>query len=186
MPESAVPQNVELVLHPSTPGVAVSGIAVAIERTDAEMRLSYRLAGDIARLRLPEPGESMRADSLWQHSCFEAFLRPDGGDRYYEFNFAPSSAWAAYCFGARRGDPELPEVAAPTIACRRDAATFEMMVRLPLDGLPELAQPAAIDAGISAVVEDARGLLTYWALAHGSREPDFHDPATFRLRIGQP
>lgn len=179
-----MPLNAELVLHPATPGDTVSGIAVAIECADAEMRLSYRLAGDIARLRLPQPAEAMRTDSLWQHSCFEAFLRPDGGDRYYEFNFAPSLAWAAYGFAARRGERELPDLAAPAIACRRDAETFEMMVRLPLDGLPELAQAAAMDAGISAVVEDARGLLTYWALAHASREPDFHDPATFRLRIG--
>lgn len=180
-----MPQNVDLVLHPATQGGAVSGIAVAVERAGTDMRLAYRLEGDIARLRLPEPADAMRTDSLWQHSCFEAFLRPDGGDRYYEFNFAPSSAWAAYGFAARRGDRELPELAAPAIASRRDAGTFEMTVRLSLDGLPELAQVAAIDAGISAVIEDARGLLTYWALAHASREPDFHDPATFRLRIGQ-
>jgi hypothetical protein len=180
-----MPQNAELVLHPATPGGAVSGIAVAIERTSAEMRLSYRLEGDIARLRLPEPAEAMRTDSLWQHTCFEVFLRPDGGERYYEFNFAPSSAWAVYGFAARRGDRELPELAAPAITSRRNEGTFEMMVRLPLDGLPELAQAASIDAGISAVVEDARGMMTYWALAHASREPDFHDPATFRLRIGR-
>jgi|SRR5688572_1877845 len=180
-----MPQNAELVLHPATPGGAVSGIAIAIERNGAEMRLSYRLEGDIARLRLPEPAETMRTDSLWQHTCFEAFLRPDGSDRYYEFNFAPSSAWAAYGFAARRRDRELPELAAPAIVSRRDERTFEMMVRLPLDGLPELTQASAIDAGITAVIEDARGLLTYWALAHASREPDFHDPATFQLRLGR-
>jgi len=181
-----VSQNAELVLHPATPGGAVNRIAVAVERTADEMRLQYRLEGDIARLRLPAAAEAMRADSLWQHSCFEAFLRPDGGDRYYEFNFSPSSAWAAYRFAARRGERESPELSAPAIAGRRDEASFEMSVRLPLAELPELAQAAAIDAGLTAVVEDARGLLTYWALAHGSREPDFHDPATFRLRIGAP
>ena len=180
-----MPQNADLVLHPATPGGAVSGIAVAIERDGSDLRLSYRLEGDIARLQLPEPAEAMRTDSLWQHSCFEAFLKPDDGDRYYEFNFAPSSAWAVYGFAARRGDRELPEVAVPAIASRRDAGTFEMTVRLSLGGLPQLAQAPALDAGICAVIEDARGLLTYWALAHASREPDFHDPATFRLRIGR-
>lgn len=179
-------KNADLVLHPATPAAAVSGIAVAVERAGTEFRLSYRLAGDIARLRLPEPAEAMRTDSLWQHSCFEAFLRPDGGDPYTEFNFAPSTAWAAYRFAKRRGERELPGIAAPAIACRRDAGTFEMTVRLQLEALPGLAEPAAIDAGICAVVEDARGLLSYWALAHASREPDFHDPATFRLRIGRP
>lgn len=179
-------KNAQLNAHPATPGGAVSGIVVAMERAGAELRLSYRLAGEIARLRLPEPEEAMRADSLWQHSCFEAFLRPDGGAHYYEFNFAPSTSWAAYRFAERRGDRTLPELTAPTIATRRDAETVEMTVRLSLGELSELAQAKTIDAGMTAVIEDARGLLCYWALAHGSREPDFHDPATFTLRIGRP
>ena len=178
-------KNAELETHPATPGGAVSSIAVAIERAGAELRLSYRLAGEIARLRLPEPAEALRTDSLWQHSCFETFLRPDGSAHYYEFNFAPSTAWAAYRFAERRGDRTLPEIAAPETTTRRDEETFEMTVRLSLVELPELAQAATIDAGMTAVIEDARGLLSYWALAHGSREPDFHDPATFSLRIGR-
>jgi len=178
--------NAELVIHPATRSGAVRRIAAAIERDAADMRVSFEVEGDIAGLRLPETAEAMRTDSLWQHSCFEAFLRPDGGDSYYEFNFASSSAWAAYRFAARREERELPDFAAPAIACRRGSDSFAMTARLPLAGLPELAGAAVIHVGLTAVIEDARGMLSYWALAHASREPDFHDPATFRLRLPAP
>jgi len=40
-------------------------------------------------------------------------------------------------------------------------------------------------AGLTAVIEETGGVKSYWALAHASREPDFHDPATFRMRISR-
>jgi hypothetical protein len=49
--------------------------------------------------------------------------------------------------------------------------------------LPELAQAASLDAGLTAVIETTDGARSYWALAHGGARPDFHDPATFTLRV---
>ena len=176
--------QVELLIHPATHNKAIRRIAASIARDADSLQFSYRIEGDIAALRLPAQTEAIRADSLWQHSCFEAFLKVDGSVNYYEFNFAPSGAWAVYCFAARRQDPESPALAAPSIACRRDAESFGMSASLPLAAVPELAAAAAIEAGLAAVIEDARGLLSYWALAHTAREPDFHDPATFLCRVG--
>ena len=176
----------ELLIHPATQDQAVRRIAVSIARDAGTLALTYRIEGDIAALRLPAQAEALRTDSLWQHSCFEAFLKADGSDSYYEFNFAPSGAWAAYRFAARRQDRELPALAPPSIECRRDAGTFAMNVSQPLAALPELDGAPTIEAGLAAVVETARGLLSYWALAHGAREPDFHDPATFLCRLGAP
>jgi len=173
----------ELLIHPATQNEAIRRIAASIARDAGALQFSYRVEGDIAALNLPAQAEAMRIDSLWQHSCFEAFLKADGNDSYYEFNFAPSGAWAAYRFAARRQDRESPELAAPSIACRRDAESFGMNVSLPLAAVPELAAAGAIEAGLAAVIEDARGLLSYWALAHAAREPDFHDPATFLCRL---
>jgi hypothetical protein len=175
---------VDLVAHPATPCVAVHRIAVTLLREAAALRLSYRIEGDIEALRLPPPAETLRRDSLWQHSCFEAFLRADERQSYYEFNFAPSGAWAAYRFDERRRGGSAPDVAMPLIECRGDATAFEMRVELALDAMPELGGNATLHAGLGAVIEDARGMLSYWALAHGAAQPDFHDPATFRLRLG--
>lgn len=175
---------IDLVAHPATPCVAVHRIAVTLLREAAVLRLSYRIEGDIQALRLPPPAETHRRDSLWQHSCFEAFLRADERQSYYEFNFAPSGAWAAYRFDERRRGGSAPDVTMPSIECRGDAAAFEMRVEQALDAMPELGGNATLHAGLGAVIEDARGMLSYWALAHGAAQPDFHDPATFRLRLG--
>ena len=37
--------------------------------------------------------------------------------------------------------------------------------------------------GLSAVIEDADGTMSYWALAHPSDAPDFHHPDSFILDL---
>lgn len=146
----------------------------------------FRIAGDVARLRLADPGFARRSDGLWQHSCFEAFLRADASEPYHEFNFAPSGDWAAYAFAARRGRRRSPALPAPAIESRRARDAFELIARVSIAGLPALAGAASIHAGLAAVIEDADGTLSYWALAHAGESPDFHDPATFTLRVTKP
>lgn len=38
-------------------------------------------------------------------------------------------------------------------------------------------------ASLSAVIEEAHGRKSYWALAHGSDKPDFHHPDSFVLEL---
>lgn len=38
-------------------------------------------------------------------------------------------------------------------------------------------------ASLSAVIEEAHGAKSYWALAHGSDKPDFHHPDSFVLEL---
>jgi len=175
----------ELLPHPATPCAAVRRITAELEPAGArgELGIRYRVEGDIDRLRLPLPGTARRRDELWQHSCFEAFLRPDANDSYHEFNFAPSGDWAAYRFRARRSEWIFPAMPAPRIAFRRLADACELSAAVPLAALPELAGAAMLLAGITAVIETDHGLLSYWALAHGGPTPDFHDPATFTVRL---
>jgi hypothetical protein len=58
-----------------------------------------------------------------------------------------------------------------------------MSATLPLAGLPECAQAQVLRAGLAGVIEDERGQLAYWALAHCSTQPDFHDPASFTMLV---
>lgn len=175
----------ELLPHPTTPCAAVRRIAAEIEPAGAgaELAIRYRVEGDIGRLRLPLAGTARRRDELWQHSCFEAFLQPDANDSYHEFNFAPSGDWAAYRFRARRSEWVFPAMPAPRIAFRQLADACELSASVPLAALSELAGAATLLAGITAVIEADDGRLSYWALAHGGPTPDFHDPATFTLRL---
>jgi hypothetical protein len=180
--------SAELRPHASTPCAAIRRFGIRVEpaRLPGELGLQFRIEGETGRLRLAEPGTARRRDGLWQHSCFEAFLRPDGSESYHEFNLAPSGDWAAYRFGGRRSDRSSPALPAPRIASRRHARAFELSVKLPVVALPELAAAAALRAGVAAVIETGDGGLSYWALAHGGDEPDFHDPSTFALRVVRP
>jgi hypothetical protein len=180
--------SAELRPHPATPCDAVRRFAVAIEPAllPRELDIQFRIQGDLGRLRLPERRIPRRRDGLWQHSCFEAFLQPDGSESYHEFNFAPSGDWSAWRFGGRRSRQSTPEMPAPRIAFHRHADACALIATLPISALPELAGAAGLRAGIAAVVEAADGTLSYWALAHGGEKPDFHDPSSFALRVGRP
>ena len=60
--------------------------------------MTFRLDGDIRRIRVPSPGVPRIATQLWRHTCFEAFIAMEGQPAYHEFNFAPSGEWAVYAF----------------------------------------------------------------------------------------
>jgi hypothetical protein len=174
----------ELVPHPDSPSEAVRAVAarIALAR-DGGWRLHFRVDGTMSLLRWPDRGPAERSDGLWQHSCFEAFLRADGDDGYHEFNFATNGAWAAWRFAALRSGRESPGLAAPAIEVKRGAECLEMSVALAAAAIPLPAGALCVRAGLAAVIEDAGGRLSYWAVAHPGPRPDFHDPAGFALSL---
>lgn len=48
---------------------------------------------------------------------------------------------------------------------------------------PAFATPGPWLASLSAVIEEPHGTKSYWALAHRSDKPDFHDPDSFVLEL---
>ncbi|MGQ0428756.1 MAG: DOMON-like domain-containing protein [Gammaproteobacteria bacterium] len=174
----------ELVPHPASRCDAVRAVAARIAAAgDRGWRLHFRVDGTMSGLRWPDRGQAERVDGLWQHSCFEAFLRAADSDSYHEFNFASSGAWAVYRFAGRRSGRECPELPTPAIEVERGPEFLEMSVGLPPAALSGLARTATVHAGLAAVIEDAAGRLSYWALAHHSPQPDFHDPAGFTIAL---
>ncbi len=174
----------ELVPHPASPVEAIRAVAACIAHAhDHGWRLQFRVEGSMSRLRWPDRAAPDRADGLWQHSCFEAFLRADGDDGYHEFNFATSGAWAAWRFAARRRGRESPELPPPAIGVERGAEFLEMSVALAPAALPLPDGARCVHAGLAAVIEDDAGRLSYWALAHPGPQPDFHNPAGFAIAL---
>jgi len=169
--------------HNASHGTAVSGIVVEITRVSpSALELHYLVTGKIGALSLPPPAEPQRTDNLWQHTCLEAFIRPVPGEAYDEFNFAPSSAWAAYAFsGYREGMETLPEARAPLIETHVSDETFELRASLDLAVLLGLRGPCHV--GLAAVIEEHSGDTSYWALAHPPGPPDLHAPHCFALEL---
>jgi hypothetical protein len=167
-------------LHPDSLCAAATRIEVDIARPrPGSLVLSYVVSGRISDLRWPPVVAPARADELWRHTCFEAFIRPSTGSDYYEFNLSPSTQWAAYQFsGYRSGMRIAIEIAAPRIEVRSNAESYTLQAALELDGL---SLPWRI--GLSAVLEETNGRKSYWALAHPPGKADFHHADCFALEL---
>jgi hypothetical protein len=163
----------------------VQELTVAVARVSAhELRLKYRLSADLAALQLPEPRPAVRTDGLWRHSCFEAFLGHAGGNDYWEYNFSPSGAWAAYHFTAyREGMAPHMRGAAPAITVHIGSETVELAVTIDLSWLARSASGAGLRLGLAAVIEDRARVLSYWALKHPAEKPDFHHADSFVVEL---
>jgi hypothetical protein len=148
--------------------------------------MTFRLDGDIPRIRVSPPGVSRFATQLWRHTCFEAFIAVEGQPAYHEFNFAPSGEWAVYAFsGYRNGSPLANETMRPHIAVRSTGSRLELETLVRLDGLSAIHPRASLRIGLSAVIEASDG-LSYWALRHRADKPDFHDADGFALLLEPP
>lgn len=178
-----------LLPHPLAERGALQGLVqdldVGVARPEELLLLSYRLAGDLAALRLPEPRPPSRTDGLWRHTCFEAFIGRAGSGEYWEYNFSPSGAWAAYHFGAyRAGMAPLMKGAPPQI--RLESAEDQITLHVVVDLSWLLRSPVGVGLrlGLSAVVEDRAQMLSYWALKHPAGKPDFHHADGFVIDLG--
>jgi hypothetical protein len=173
-----------LALHPDSRCNAVTRIDVEATRPrPGHLMLRYTVAGKIGDLRLPRPESPTRTDELWRHTCFEAFLR-SSGEAYYEFNVAPSTQWAAYAFtGYRSGMRVANEVGAPFIEVQPGADIYVLQASLDLERLAQLPKDAAWRLGLSAVIEEQSGAISYWALRHPPGRADFHHSDCFALEL---
>jgi hypothetical protein len=175
--------------HPATPAPMVRALeARAAFNPDGSLTLAYRLWGDTVRLAIPQPQPPTAKDSLWEHTCFEAFIGIPGHSAYREFNFSPSSQWAAHAFfDYRQRDEAFVCKSTPIITSQLFAGRFELIATIPASALPH--NPETLEIGLSAVVEAADlvdGRHSYWALKHPAERPDFHRREAFSLTLNQP
>lgn len=171
--------------HPATPSDIVERIEVSQEwKAPNQLWSRYHVEMPLDQLILPDPAEPERADNLWQTTCFELFLRQPGVAPYCEFNFSPSSQWAAYGFtNLREGMHEIELPADPVIGLDASETHFalEVDITLPEDRVfPQLA------ASISAIIVDDDGGKTFWGYAHPEGAPDFHHADCFAARLTPP
>jgi hypothetical protein len=166
-------------LHPDSLCSAATNVEVEVARPRAgSLVLCYVVTGKISGLRLPPVlVAAARTDELWRHTCFEAFVRPSPGEAYYEFNFAPSTRWAAYRFDSyRSGMRVATEIGAPRIEVQSAPECYTLQAAMDLSSLP---RDARWRLGLAAVLEETSGGKSYWALAHPPGKPDFHHADCF-------
>ena len=158
--------------------------SIASARTEEQLRFAEatrrQMAGETSGIDIPGASDAGRTDGLWRSTCFEVFaLMKDG--RYAEFNISPSGQWAAYGFsGYREGATNL-DGPVRVIKAERTGDRFVLDAIISWTDWPRIER-----IGLSAVIEDIDGGISYWALAHPSDKPDFHHPDSFALTLPPP
>jgi hypothetical protein len=160
---------ISLLCHPDTPATDVDAVEVTMAHAQDRWELTFQVRG--AMLLIPPPAPPNRTDDLWTTTCFELFLR-GGGEAYVEFNFSPSTRWAAYHFPAYRTTMSDLQIAPPCIE------PLENGLRITLEYASDASQ-----ISLCAVIEEIDGTKSYWALAHPPGKPDFHHPDCFALTL---
>jgi hypothetical protein len=182
---SVAPAEVLLSCHPGSACGALEEVGAQVAHTPGHLALTFRLTGDLSRVRVPPPASAsaQRSDGLWRHTCCEAFIvSPQAAGAYLEWNFAPSGAWAAYRFDGYRSGMSTLETSPPAIELTRAARELTVRARIALD----VPRASGTRLALAVVVEDTAGQLSYWALRHAPGRPDFHHPDSFALEIPTP
>lgn len=180
-------ETLALVPHPDHPPLGVRAVTATLGPAQGHwLPIRWRIEGAGALTVPPFAGRG-RADGLWRTTCFELFLAPVTGPvtgrGYCEFNLSPSERWAAYDFADYRdgmAERAMPRDAACALRGQGNLVIFD--AALPVAGLPTMP----CRAGLSAVIEEAGGRTSYWALAHPAGKADFHHPACFATTLAAP
>ena len=170
-----------LIRHPASPPSPVTSVSATLQIEPHDLVIHYLLRGHLDAVRWPPRSDGGPADALWQHTCLEAFIAPETGSAYREFNFSPSGHWAHYAFASERqrhaaGTP----VRAPLLDMRRTSAGYELVAVLDRASLPAAR---VLQIGLSAVIESIDGHTSHWALHHPKDKPDFHDRSGWTLQL---
>ena len=180
-------QPAVLTAHPSTPNNAVRSLGAQVRANEPGILVfRYSLDADMSRVCVPPSGAGGRAEDLWKHTCFEAFVAPADGFGYHEFNFSPSLDWAIYRFSAYRERMSPAEIGrAPEISMRRGDDGLELQSAVQLGHMADLRDARHLRIALAAVIEDKSGRLSYWGLRHPPGKPDFHHADGFALQVAR-
>ena len=174
----------DLIPHPASPPASPAfKVWATVEHVGAlgavaTTNIWFGVGAPAERFVIPKMSEPWRADELWRTTCFEAFLRTPEAEAYREWNFAPGGNWAAYDFTGRREGMARADVGSPPYIRMEDNFTWWTVGAT---FATDAGQPWEL--GLAAVLEETDGSKSYWALAHASPQPDFHDPGCFVARL---
>lgn len=166
-------------LIPFSPSQAQWSIQADARIEGTDLLLEYKVSGELVQIEWPvrvgASAAEIRKNDLWRHTCFEAFLQGDGPG-YLEVNLSPSGEWNVYRFDRyREGMREEVLIGCPEFRFSSSTGSWRLAARIPLS----LPQSGKLGLGLTAVIEDAQGTISYWALKHTGDQPDFHRVDSF-------
>lgn len=164
----------------TAPDISITG---NVSRQNNQLILKYLLSDNLATVIIPSPAVNpRRQDNLWEHTCFELFFGLKDSGEYWEFNFSPSGNWNIYHFLSYRQNitEEIVFKSLPLLISQQ-TDTLELNLWVDLDKI--IATEQHIEIGVTTVIENQDMQLSYWALNHPATEADFHDRASFLIKL---
>jgi hypothetical protein len=159
-------------------------------QNDGSLYISYKLSGDLSSIDLGEgkPHHS-RVLKLWEKTCFELFIQ-NSKKEYVEFNFSPVFEWNSFYF-EKKGDPlkEFQKMDGVKLDILLSLDVFHLIVEIDKKKFPvnffDKSENGVfhLSAGITGVVKEKSGRLSYWALEHADQRPNFHHPDSFKYKF---
>ncbi|MEH2376720.1 DOMON-like domain-containing protein [Nostoc sp.] len=190
-------QTFSLQPFPSTKSLPNLRIAGNIARNGNKVVIRYMLEGNLKEIALafaqrlvekPTGGIASpsntpsRKHELWKDTCFEFFIGIKDSLRYWEFNLSPAGHWNVYRFdGYREGMQEETAFEKLPFNVQNQAEGLALVLDVDLDKIVSADQ--AIEVGITIVIKDRDGEVTYWALTHRGAEADFHLQDSFIIEL---
>jgi hypothetical protein len=150
--------------------------------------ISYKLGGDLSALDFGDgTPKRERKIKLWEKTCFELFLKNSKGE-YIEFNLSPEFEWNVFYF-EKKGDAlkESDRFSSPKFDILLSLPSFHLIAEIKKSEFPESfftgSESLGLSAGITSVIKEKSGRLSYWALSHEDQRPNFHHPDSFRYKF---
>ncbi|MEH2202080.1 DOMON-like domain-containing protein [Nostoc sp.] len=164
----------------SPPNWKISGNVV---RNGNKVAIRYMLEGDLKEITIFPPSNTpSRKHELWKDTCFEFFVGINNSEQYWEFNLSPARHWNVYRLdGYRQGMQEETAFEKLQFDVQNQGKGLAIMLDLDLGKI--ISGEQAIEVGITTVVKDRNGEVTYWALTHLGAEADFHLRDSFIIQL---
>ena len=157
-----------------------------LNTTPESVFISYKLQGALSCLDLGsgQPHHA-RVMKLWEKSCFELFIK-NADNNYIEFNFSPEFEFNCFYF-VSAGDKlvEYSRMDSVKIDILLSLDVFHLIAELDKKKFPEsfFLNKTDLKAGITSVIKEKSGNLSYWALSHQDTRPNFHDFKSFAATL---
>ena len=181
--------------------VAQIQITGSISRQEDCLDVKYQLSGDLSKIIIPPPSQTAnRQYDLWEHTCFELFLRLSNTTKYWEFNLSPTKDWNVFYFAdyrhpcpaflrqglrmtAFRSQNLAEETAIASLPCEIWQTFESLQVSLKIDLNKIMPAKSDLDIAVATVIENQERQLSYWALTHPASKADFHHQDSFAISL---
>lgn len=161
-------------------------INCSIELTESKLASCFMLKGDLQKIKkLKEPLKKSRQKDLWNSTCFEWFIKPQGANHYWEFNLSPQAEWNLYHLDNYRQGLKIEDSAHLLFFERKIVSDHEIQFHsvIEINKFENFNKLKNFKMNICAVIEDTSNKKSYWSLIHKQSQPDFHHPDHFIYQV---